>query len=526
MVDKMASGNPTTQGATLFFSYAHNDEALRDELAKHLSLLERQGVLSSWHDRQITPGSEWAGQIDHHLEQAQIILLLISADFLTSHYCYDIELKRAMERHQQKEAVVIPVILRPVDWQGATFSRLQALPKNAKPVTTWENRDEAFTDIAKGIRRVAAGLQSQAAAGQQREIVPKPKTSPEVESITQAIAAPEDIEIPTGQIPLSSPFYIERPPIEADCYRAIAQPSALIRIKAPRQMGKSSLMARILHHASQHGHRTVSITFQEAERDVFAELTGFLQWFCATVADSLDLPDQLEQRWSGPLGTKQKCSKYFAKYILPSLNGPLTLGLDEVDLVFQYSEIAASFFALLRAWNEKRNDPLWQRLRLVITHSKEVYVPLKINESPFNVGLAEELPEFTSAQVDELAARHGLHLGNDIEPLMQMLGGHPYLIRLALYHLATRHYTLPELLAIAPTEEGPYAEHLRRHRQNLEESPDLLAAMRTVLQSGGPAKVDSKAAFRLQSMGVVRFRQNRVEPLCDLYRIAFREHLM
>ena len=161
-----------------------------------------------------------------------------------------------------------------------------------------------------------------------------------------------------------------------------------------------------------------------------------------------------------------------------------------------------------------------------ITHSKEVYVPLKINESPFNVGLAEELPEFTPAQVDELATRHGLHLGNDIEPLMQMLGGHPYLIRLALYHLATQHYALPELLAIAPTEEGPYAEHLRRHRQNLEESPDLLAAMRTVLQSEGPAKVDSKAAFRLQSMGVVKFRQNRVEPLCDLYRIAFREHLI
>ena len=513
-----------TQGITLFFSYSHQDEALRDELAKHLSLLERQGVLSSWHDRQIAPGSEWAGQIDHYLEQAQIILLLVSSDFLASNYCYDIELGRALERHEAGEAVVVPVILRSVDWQGAPFRRLQALPKNGEPVTAWGDRDAAFTDVAKGIRKVAASLHSQIVEK------PAPAAAPQADAKAVAQEMPEppsqDLEIPTGQIPLSSPFYVDRPPIEADCYRAIAQPSALIRIKAPRQMGKSSLMARILHHASQHGHRTVSITFQEAESDVFAELTGFLQWFCATVADSLDLPDQLEQRWSGPLGTKQKCSKYFANYILPSLNGPLTLGLDEVDLVFQYSEIAASFFALLRAWNEKRNDPLWQRLRLVITHSKEVYVPLKINESPFNVGLAEELPEFTPAQVDELATRHGLHLGNDIEPLMQMLGGHPYLIRLALYHLATQHYALPELLAIAPTEEGPYAEHLRRHRQNLEESPDLLAAMRTVLQSEGPAKVDSKAAFRLQSMGVVKFRQNRVEPLCDLYRIAFREHLI
>jgi hypothetical protein len=133
-----------TQGIRLFFSYSHQDEALRDELAKHLSLLERDGVLRSWHDRQIVPGSEWAGHIDQHLEQAQIILLLISADFLVSDYCYDRELNRAMERHEAGEAVVVPVMLRSVDWQGARFMTLQALPKNAVPVTTWSNQDEAF----------------------------------------------------------------------------------------------------------------------------------------------------------------------------------------------------------------------------------------------------------------------------------------------------------------------------------------------------------------------------------------------
>lgn len=514
------------QGISLFFSYSHRDEVLRDELAKHLSLLQRQGVLSSWHDRQLLAGSEWAGQIDHHLEQADIVLLLVSADFLASDYCYDIELSQALERHQTGAAAVIPVILRSVDWRGASFGHLQALPKHGKPVTTWDNQDEAFTDIARGIRRVVEDLQNRATHSQQPEPASKTEMNPADAARVQTVASPENLEIPEGQVPLSSPFYLERPPIEADCYRAIVQPSALIRIKAPRQMGKSSLMARILNHASENGDRTVSISFQEADGDVFAELTGFLQWFCATIADALGLPDQLEQHWSGPLGSKQKCSKYLANYLLPTLSGPLTLGLDEVDLVFQYPKIAEDFFALLRAWHEKRNDPLWQRLRLIITHSKEVYVPLKINQSPFNVGLAKDLPEFTPSQVSELATRHGLPLGDDIEPLMQMLGGHPYLIRVALYHLATERYALPELLAIAPTEEGPYAEHLRRHLQNLEESPDLLAAMQTVLQSEEPAKVGSKAAFRLQSMGVVKFCQNRVEPLCDLYRIAFREHLM
>ena len=142
----------------LFFSYSHKDESLRDKLANHLKLLERQGVISAWYDRDITAGTEWEGQIDEHLESAQVILLLISADFLASDYCYDIELKRAMERHELGEARVIPIILRDVDWKGATFGKLQALPKNAKPITSWDNEDEAFTNVAKGIRKAVDEL--------------------------------------------------------------------------------------------------------------------------------------------------------------------------------------------------------------------------------------------------------------------------------------------------------------------------------------------------------------------------------
>lgn len=138
----------------IFFSYSHRDEDLRDELATHLSILKRQGVIAAWHDREISAGTEWKNAIDQHLESARIILLLISANFLGSNYCYDIELKRAMERHESGEARVIPIILKPVDWREAPFSKLQALPKNAKPITTWGNKDEAFLDIAQGIRKV------------------------------------------------------------------------------------------------------------------------------------------------------------------------------------------------------------------------------------------------------------------------------------------------------------------------------------------------------------------------------------
>ena len=137
----------------LFYSYSHRDAELREELERHLSILKRSGLVHVWFDRAIDAGTEWAGQIDEHLAKADIILLLISADFLASDYCYDVEMKRALERHQAGAAVVIPIILRPVDWSGAPFAKLQCLPSHAVPVTSWANRDEAFRDVAEGIRR-------------------------------------------------------------------------------------------------------------------------------------------------------------------------------------------------------------------------------------------------------------------------------------------------------------------------------------------------------------------------------------
>lgn len=148
---------------TLFYSYAHADETLRDELDKHLKLLQRQGIITAWHDRDITAGTEWATAIDANLNTADIILLLISANFLASDYCYETELTLALDRHTQGEARIIPIILKPCDWESAPFGKLQALPiahgAGAKAVTTWNNPDEAFLAIAQGIRKAAEEIQ-------------------------------------------------------------------------------------------------------------------------------------------------------------------------------------------------------------------------------------------------------------------------------------------------------------------------------------------------------------------------------
>ena len=150
--------DPNNNPIEIFYSYAHEDEVLRKELEKHLVLMRRQDIIIDWHDRSISPGSNWEQEINTHLNRAQIILLLVSSDFLSSEFCYSIEMERALERHHTREARVIPIILRPVDWQGTPFSKVQALPKNAKPVTRWRNRDEAFLNIAMGIRQSLQGL--------------------------------------------------------------------------------------------------------------------------------------------------------------------------------------------------------------------------------------------------------------------------------------------------------------------------------------------------------------------------------
>jgi len=141
-----------------FCSYSHCDEKLRNKLEAHLAVLKSEGLISSWHDRLIGPGSEWKNCIDSHLNSAAVILLLVSADFLASKYCYDVELKRALERHEEGCARVIPIILRPCDWKNSPIGKLQALPKDGKPVTSWRPRDSAFTDIIDALRKVIHNL--------------------------------------------------------------------------------------------------------------------------------------------------------------------------------------------------------------------------------------------------------------------------------------------------------------------------------------------------------------------------------
>ncbi|MDQ0565557.1 TIR domain-containing protein [Erythrobacter citreus] len=146
--------------ARIFFSYSHADEALRDQLETQLALMKRQGLIETWHDRRIPAGNNFEHEISSNLESAEIVLLLVSPDFLASDYCYDIEMGRALERHKTGEAKVIPVILRACDWHGSPFGKLNAVPRDGRPITQWPDRDQAFLEVVKAIRN---GLPNSAA---------------------------------------------------------------------------------------------------------------------------------------------------------------------------------------------------------------------------------------------------------------------------------------------------------------------------------------------------------------------------
>jgi hypothetical protein len=344
---------------------------------------------------------------------------------------------------------------------------------------------------------------------------------------------PLELESPVGVIPLDSALYMERPPVESRCYEEITRDGALIRIKAPSQMGKTSLMVRILAHAQQQNSsvRTVALSLQRAESAIFNDLDKFLRWFCAAITRKLQLPHRVEDYWSETFGSKSNCTAYFEDCVLPEINGVLVLALDQVDEVFLHPEIADDFFTLLRSWYEEAaygdiGNPLWQNLRLVIVHSTEVYIPLDINKSPFNVGLAIELQTFIPVQVCNLAQCYGIHLSeSELSDLMHLVDGHPYLVQQALYHLAQQDLTFKQLVQTAVTDAGIYSNHLHRHLRSLQEHPQLAAAYEEVIKSSTPVELEQTVAFKLHSMGLVKLQGNQVISSCELYRQYFEEAL-
>ncbi|MDZ7952433.1 AAA-like domain-containing protein [Nostoc sp. DedQUE09] len=509
---------PASKTARVFISYRSQDPDL--SLAQNFyEAIKAAGHQVFMAGESIRLGENWPQRIDKELERCDYFLLLLSSQSATSEMVTE-EVRRAKQLRDlrsERKPLILPIRVN-FPWSEPLNYDLRGY-LNQIQQREWKSPADTSRILHEVLSLLAGSEEAKDFTTRTEEKIILLSSNPPM-----PVAEPE---LPEGQVDLASEFYVERPPIESRCNETILKPGSLIRIKAPRQMGKTSLMARILHQASQQDYLTVPLSFQLADGKVFADLDKFLRWFCASVGRRLRIPNKLTDYWDEIFGSKDNCTAYFEEYLLAEINQPLVLGLDEVDCVFQYPEIAADFFGLLRAWHEDgKNREIWKKLRLVVVHSTEVYIPLNINQSPFNVGLPIELPEFNAQQVLDLAQRHGLNWSfNQVEQLMTMVGGHPYIVRMALYRIARKDITLDLLLQKAPTEAGPYSDHLRRHLWNLEQHPELAAAIKKVVAATSPVRLNSIECFKLLSMGLLQQQGNDVTPRCNLYRQYFRDRL-
>ncbi|MEO1396244.1 MAG: AAA-like domain-containing protein [Cyanobacteria bacterium J06634_5] len=503
----------------IFISYRNEepDLSLAGDLHKALTAAGHFVFMSA---ESIDWGENWVDRIDQELKRCDYFLLLLSEQSITSDMVAG-EVRTAKRLLDQLgKPAILPIRINlplgdPLNYELRSI--LQTIQQ--KSWKTPEDTPRLVQDILTLIdsRRVPVAREN----GQQ---VLTPPTS-------QRPPLPvADLELPSGTMPLDSAFYIRREPWDTRCLQEIENRGGLVRVKAPRQMGKTSLLVRIRDRADALNYRTVTLDFLETDERTFTDSSLFFKRLCALVSRKLGLsPRKVTEFWDEELfGPKENCTDYFEEYVLSKIETSLFLGLDELDRLFPYEAVSKEFLTLLRSWNEKAKvDATWAKLKLAIAHSTESYIVLESNVSPFNVGLAVELPEFTAAQMLELLEKHGLNWTSaDMDALMAMVGGHPYLVRLALYHIAQQDLTLKQLLTEAPTDAGIYGEHLRRHLWNLQQHPALAKAFEQVIVSEHPVELKSMLAFKLNGMGLVNLQGNGVVLRHEsLYRPYFRSRL-
>ena len=334
-------------------------------------------------------------------------------------------------------------------------------------------------------------------------------------------------EFPGGALPLNSQVYVERSSLESLAHREILKPGGLIRIKAPQQSGKTSLVLRLMAHAEANGLIPVLLNLQSADRRVLSNLNDFLRWLCTLVSRQLSLEPQLDDYWDEESGSKLSCNAYFQLFLLEKIASGIVLVFDEVTPLFEYPELAQDVLPLFRIWHESAaQHKIWQKLRLVVVHNTEIYIPLKLNQSPFNVGLPIELSELNPEQIHALAQRYGLKdiQLSGLDRLINLVGGDPYLLQLAFYWLH-QDLSIEQLLLEASTAAGIYQSALQRQWNRLQQNPHLLEAFKQLLSGETSKTIDTITAYKLESLGLVKHSGNHWIIRCQLYQKYFSVYL-
>ena len=349
-----------------------------------------------------------------------------------------------------------------------------------------------------------------------------------IESSLQSAAF--SFDFPSGPLPLESPLYIPRPPLEESAFGEIIRSGGLLCIKAPHRFGKTSLLKRVIHYGTAQGCRACQIDLLEADDQVFDSIDTLLRWFCHRMAYVLELDLSVNDLWDPDLGSKVN-GGIFLQQVLSQAQPPLILTINALEQMFCHESVARDFLALLRFWHERSKDSgPWQRLRLVLVYGTDSYVALNLETSPFNVGHSIRLPPFTLEQFLELGRRYQLpHIEDPgqrfaLEALYRLIAGHPYLANLSFYTLTEGQRSLPDILNTATTSESIFRSHLQAIAAQLRQNAAVLATWQRVVAGPGVwlTAIDSMG---LESLGLIRIEQSLAYPLCDLYQRFFAAQL-
>jgi hypothetical protein len=500
----------------IFISYKRNsdpDEPLAMQLCAALKPVHDVFI----DQESILVGQDWAKRIEAELGRVDFLVSLLSAESIQSEMVQaEIATAHRIAGERSGKPVILPVRLAHRD----PFEYPLSAYLGPIQYAFWSGPADTSRLIEQLVRAIDGDVDDELFTAS--ELDTRPVVVPG--SVPRPTASAQPLETPEGTMDWQSHYYVERPS-DGIALRAIQRPGATITIKGPRQMGKSSLLIRTRDAARELGKQVAFLDFQLFDRSALNDADAFFRQFCVWLTDELGLDDRVDDYWHPSLGNSLRCTRYVERYVLRALGGPLTLAMDEVESIFDTS-FRSDFFGMLRSWhNRRQTGSVWKDLDLVLVTSTEPYQLIdNLNQSPFNVGEVIDLVDLTLEQVADLNERHGRPLmPEDERRLYELLSGHPYLVRRALYLVASGSTTAAELFAEATEDRGPFGDHLRHHLYRLRDRDDLIQGLAQVIRSGRCQ--DERVCWGLRGAGLVRQEGQTVAPRCRLYADYFRERI-
>ncbi len=469
----------------VFLSHNSVDKPWVIELKNNLL---RYGV-SVWLDQdEIRPGDIFVKALEKGLAESGAMALIISPESMNSEWV-EAEYYRAVALSQNKKVALqlIPVILRDAELPGFLTDR------------SWVDfRDGA--NYPQSVRDLVWGITGKKPDRMLRVDIPSSQTNQPLSGSKRSLVSPYGTMLP------DSPYYIERP-ADGDGWNTLNEERATtVYIQASRQMGKSSLLRRLAHRARlERGWITAFIDFEKFTKNQLANENEFLMEFCCMIADALNIPDEIDRYWSSRRRSViVKCSNYLSQYVVPTVGQRFILALDEVERVLGKS-FQNDFFGMLRTWhNDRAWDENYAQMTLLLSSSTEPHLFIdSVSQSPFNVARPLSLRDFNKSEVAQLNLRYGSPLEtNQLDGLITLLDGHPFLTHLALYLISAGDIKFASLIDTAANEGGPFNDHLRRYWKMIMDDPDLQRALVKIMSN--QAHPENRIYFRLKGAGLIK----------------------